>query len=299
MRKLVILFTLLVILLSLIASLAGALSYGSDHYRTFTTVRGEVVDVLDAGIYRYNVRSLATGGTPWDFVRLLVGIPLLIVSFILHLRESLRGTVLFIGSLASFFYQYLLWTFDWAYNSLFLIYVALFSLSLWTLVLVLAGIDEAQVRKAIGDHFPVKTVATFSFAVGGMLLLKCLGEILPGLGSGAMPAAATGYHTLVDEAFDIGLLTPFCVVTGILLLRRDGLGYFLSSSSLVLFLCVGLSVITGEAMLGLSTGHMNVTGLAVFSLFVAVALWLLAVVLASMSKTIRVGNHRSITTRRN
>jgi hypothetical protein len=38
-------------------------------------------------------------------VRLLVGIPLLAVSFVLHLRRSLRGTVLFIGSLASFFYH--------------------------------------------------------------------------------------------------------------------------------------------------------------------------------------------------
>ena len=36
-----------------------------------------------------------------------------------------------------------------------------------------------------------------------MLLLKCLGEILPSLGSNAMPAVATGYYTLVDQALDI------------------------------------------------------------------------------------------------
>ena len=117
MKKLVVLFTILILLLSLIASLAGAFSYGHDDYTPFTTARGELVQVQYAGIYRYSLQALVTGGIPWDFVRLFVGIPLLLISFVLYLRGSLRGTVLFIGCLASFLYQYLLWTFDWAYNS--------------------------------------------------------------------------------------------------------------------------------------------------------------------------------------
>jgi hypothetical protein len=113
MRTLVAVFTVLIILLALSANLAGALSDGHDRYRTITTPRGEVVDVADAGIYRFSLRTLVTSGIPWDIVRLLVGIPVLLVSFVLYLRGSLRGTMVFIGSLASFLYQYLLWTFDW------------------------------------------------------------------------------------------------------------------------------------------------------------------------------------------
>jgi hypothetical protein len=286
MKKLVVVFTILIVLLSLTASLAGAFSYGHDDYMSFTTARGETVQVQLAGIYRYSLQSLVTGGTPWDFVRLLVGIPLLLISFVLYLRGSLRGTVVFIGCLASFLYQYLLWTFDWAYNSLFLVYVALFSLSLWTLILVLADIDRAEIRAAIGERFPVRTVAGFSFAVGGLLLLKCLGEIVPGLGSGTMPAVATGYYTLVDQALDLGLLTPFCVLTGVLLLKGDCLGYLLSSSSLIILFSVGLSVIAGEIMLGLSIGQMNIAGVTVFLIFVSAALALLTAVLASI-KTLR------------
>ena len=61
LRKLVILFTGLIVLLSLAASLAGALSYGHDRYRAFTTARGETVEVQDVGVYRYSVRALVTG----------------------------------------------------------------------------------------------------------------------------------------------------------------------------------------------------------------------------------------------
>ena len=95
-------FTVLIVLLSLAASLAGALSFGHDRYRTVTTARVETVALQDAGVYRYSLRTLVTAGTAWDFVRLFVGIPVLVASFVIYLRGSLRGTVVFIGSLASF-----------------------------------------------------------------------------------------------------------------------------------------------------------------------------------------------------
>jgi hypothetical protein len=102
----------------------------------------------------------------------------------------------------------------------------------WTLVLVLTTIGNEHIRTAIGERFPVKAVAVFSFAAAALLLLKCLGEILPTIPSNTLPSAATGYYTLVDQALDIGLLTPFCVVAGVLLLRREGFGYILSASPL-------------------------------------------------------------------
>ena len=70
-------------------------------------------NVADAGIYRFSLRTLVTSGISWAIVSLLVGIPLVFVSFVFYLGGSLRGTTVFIGSLAGFLYQYLLWTFDW------------------------------------------------------------------------------------------------------------------------------------------------------------------------------------------
>ena len=282
-------FTVLIVLLSLTASLAGALSYGHDRYRTVMTARGETVEVQDAGVYRYSLHTLVTGGTPWDFVRLFVGIPVLVASFVMYLRGSLRGTVVFIGSLTSFLYQYLLWTFDWAYNAYFLVYVGVFALSLCTLGTVLAGMDLSRVRAEMSERFPVVTAASFSFAVGGLLLIKCLGEIVPSIGTSAMPATATGYYTMVDQALDLGLLAPLFILVGLLLLKRDPLGYLLSGSTLLLAIMVGLSVVAGELMLGLSTGRMNAGGIAVFTLFLIAAFALLVKVLASVRRTSSLG----------
>ncbi len=278
-------FTVLIVLLSLAASFAGTLSYRHDRYRTVTTARDETVEVQDAGVYRYSLRTLVTGGMPWDFVRLFVGIPVLITSFVFYLLGSLRGTVVFIGSLASFLYQYLLWTFDWAFNAYFLVYVGAFALSLCTLGMVLAGMDLARVRAQISERFPVVTATSFSFAVGGLLLFKCLGEIIPSIGTSAMPANSTGYYTMVDQGLDLGLLVPLFIFVGVLLLKRDTLGYLLSASTLILAMTVGLSVLAGELMLGLSTGRVNTAGIAVFAFFLIAALGLLVKVLASLRST--------------
>lgn len=283
MRQLIVVFTIMVLLLSIAASLAGVASYGHDRFVTVTTPRGETVEVQGAGVYRYSVRALVTGGTPWDFSRLFVGIPVLAISFILYLRGSLRGTALLVGSLASFAYQYLLWAFDWAYNSWFLVYVTAFASSLCALALVLAGVDPRRIRAQVSTRFPVITAATFAFAVGGLLLVKCLGEIVPTIGTGAMPASATGYYTMVDQALDLGLVVPLYIFVGVMLLKRHVLGYLLSASTLVLAMTVGLSVVAGEVMLGLSTGNMHVAGIAVFAVFLSAALMLLVRVLASIT----------------
>jgi hypothetical protein len=162
MKRLVAALTVGILVLSFVASLAGALSYRHQEYRTITTARGEVVEVAAAGVYPYSLRSLVTGGAPWDVVWLGLAIPVLAVAFGLHLRGSVRGTLLFVGMLASFCTSTCLWSFDWAYNPLYLIYVALFSLSLWTLVLVLSEVDGEQIRATIGPRFPVRTLSTFS-----------------------------------------------------------------------------------------------------------------------------------------
>jgi hypothetical protein len=79
----------------------------------------------------------------------------------------------------------------------------------------------------MSKRFPVVTAASFSFAVGGLLLFKCMGEIVPSIGTRAMPANATGYYTMVDQALDLGLLVPLFILVGILLLKRENLGYLL------------------------------------------------------------------------
>ena len=76
-----------------------------------------------------------------DLVTLALGLPLLVISFWLTLRGSLRGRLLLTGTLGFILYTYITMCFGAAYNQLFLVYVAIFSLSLFAFILSMMSFD--------------------------------------------------------------------------------------------------------------------------------------------------------------
>jgi len=206
---------------------------------------------------------------PWDIVRLVFGIPLLIMSFIFYLKSSFKATMIFTGILFSFVYQSLLWAIGWHFNALFLVYTFTFTLCLISLFLVVFSFDGNKLGKAINKNFPVRMVSIFLFFIAGMLFLKCTGEILPMLSDGELKEPFIGYYNLFDQFIDLGIIVPFVVCCGILLLKRTIYGFLFSTVGLILMLNIGISVIAGQAILGVMTNTFSdqIPGISIFSFF--------------------------------
>ena len=269
MKKLILIFTLLIVALSTISSVVGVLNYRTLNFESFITVGGEQVEILADGIYKYNVKQWVLSGMPWDIVRLIVGIPLLILSFIFYLKGSLKATMIFIGILFSFFYQSLLCAIGWHFNALFLVYTFTFAFSLVTLSLVVFSFDINRIERTINKTFPVRAVAIFLFFIAGMLFFKCIGEIMPMLSTGVLKEPFLGYYNLFDQFIDIGIIVPFVIFVGVLLLKRNTYGFLFSTVALILVLNIGLSVVTGQSILGVMTNtfYDQIPGIAIFSVF--------------------------------
>ena len=269
MRKLILIFTLLIVALSTISCVVGVMNYRTLNFESFVTESGEQVEILTEGIYKYNVKQWVLSGMPWDIVRLVLGIPLLILSFIFYLKGSLKGTMIFIGILFSFFYQSLLWAIGWHFNSLFLVYTFTFAFSWVTLSLVVFSFDINRIERAINKTFPVREVAIFLFFIAGVLFFKCMGEIMPMLSTGVLKEPFLGYYNLFDQFIDIGIIVPFVIFVGVLLLKRNTYGFLFSTVALILVLNIGLSVVTGQSILGVMTNifYDQSPGIAIFSVF--------------------------------
>jgi hypothetical protein len=89
---------------------------------SFTTFNGQSVELYGRGLYR-NDTVLAVGNNRGsDLTMLILGVPLLAVSVLLHLRGSLRGRFLLLGTLGFLLYVsagYALGAV--AYNEMFLV----------------------------------------------------------------------------------------------------------------------------------------------------------------------------------
>lgn len=241
-----------IILLALIATLAGLLPAEGTPY-PLTTFRSENVMINARGLYYWDTVSSAAQMQANDLVTLVLGLPLLTISFWLSLRNSLRGRLLLAGTLGFMLYTYITMCFGTAYNPLFLVYVALFGLSLFAFVLVMMSFDLPSLPQYFSDKLPRGWIAALLFGTAGFLLLAWLGRIAASFTPGAIPALENATSMFI-QAMDLGIIVPTCILSGILLLRRSAWGYLLASVGMLKFLTLGISV----SLMGLNMWRVGV-----------------------------------------
>lgn len=241
-----------IIVLAFVAALAGLLPGEGQPY-SLTNFRGEEVTINARGLYHWDTVSSAAQMQANDLVTLILALPLLGLSYWLTLRGSLRGKLLLTGTLGFILYTYITMCFGAAYNKLFLVYVALFSLSLFAFILGMMSFDLKTLPAHFSEKLPRGWIAGLLFFAAAFLSLAWLGRIAATFAVGAIPALDNTTSMFI-QAMDLGLIVPLCVLAGILLLRRTAWGYLLASVGLMKFLTMGIAV----SLMGVNMARLGV-----------------------------------------
>jgi hypothetical protein len=234
---------LLIIPLALLAAGAGVFAQGSGQAYPFETLRGEKVMVQGHGLYRYDTVNSSAQELGQDVVTLIIGIPLLLAGSLWSRKGSLRGQLLLTGALGYFLYTYAAMSFLTAFNPLFLVYVALFSISLFGFILAMRDLDAEEIKVRMASGFPRRAIAAYFILVAAFLSLAWLGLVVPAILRGTPPAGLESAITMVIQALDLGVIVPTSVITGVLLLKNRAWGYALSSVVLLKMLTMGIALI--------------------------------------------------------
>lgn len=231
-----------VFLLVLIATAAGIFYQTPSSPIEYTTVRGEQAVFQGSGLYRYDPAWFAREGIVWDVINLFIGLPLFAVAIYLSQQNSLRGRLLLGGLLFYFVYVYVMAMTGYAFNDLFLVYVAIFGLSAVAFFVNLHGIDVAHLPAQVSARFPRRLFIGFTFGLSAVLTFLWLGRIIPIMVNDRFPSDMAGLTTPVSQGIDLGMVVPLMLSTGILLWRRSPWGYLLAGISLSygLMMCITL-----------------------------------------------------------
>jgi hypothetical protein len=218
----VVLLTLIEAIGAAIAAVTGMLA-GPDPL-SFSTARGQTVDLFGAGIYHYDSLFFGAGNRGTDAVTLLIVLPLLTLALVGYRRGSLRAAFGLTGVQAWLLYVYATMALGAAYNPLFLVYVTVFATSLWALVLTVRRIDTRRLETAMAG-LPRRGPAVLMMISGLVTAVIWLGPVLVAQLSGAVPARLDGYTTLVTVALDSAVITPAALIAAVLIWRRRVVGY--------------------------------------------------------------------------
>jgi hypothetical protein len=233
--------TLLIILFGSISSLVGLLySTGAKSY-DFVNQYQRTIKMYGNGLYANDSYFMAPIFRGTDFIIICVAIPLLIFALILdRKRQNVKARLLLVASISVFLYYSTSIAFAVTYNFLHLVYIALFSASLFGLIFSINSIDLKLLKNSLADTLPFKGINIFLVFTGIALVVAWLPDIISSLVNGTSLALIEVYTTSITYVLDMGIIAPAAFICMYLIKKRNGMGYVLLSILLTVCIVIGV-----------------------------------------------------------
>jgi len=140
------------------------------------------------------------------------------------------------------------------------------------------------------EKHKLKFSSIFMLVMGAMVAAMWLGRIVPSLFAGTTPESVEHYTTLIIQAMDLGIVIPAMLIAGILTLKRNHVGYFLS----VLLSVKALTLLTSITAMMISMGShdvpLTIVEIVAFGAFNLIALANVIFAIISVKQPIRYGS---------
>lgn len=202
-------------------------------------------------------REALRGG---DLTTIALAAPVLLASMVLAGRGSRAAQAVWLGALTYPVYNYAYYVFGTAFNDIFVLHIALFSLSIAALVLVVANIDvdaiAARFRGVRGARLIGGFLTMVGVVLGGLWLFLAIRFAVTGELMADLPA--DGIHLVF--AIDTSLLVPALVIAGTLLWRRTAPGFVFGTA----MAAMGALYQVNLLMAGLFQARADVPGVKAF-----------------------------------
>lgn len=213
-----------------------------------------------------------------DLVTLLA-LPFLAIAMRGVGRGSKRALLVWFGLVAYILYTYTGAAFVYDFNAFFLIYVALFSLSLFALVTAAAGLDIDAFGAAFAASAPRLPVVIFLLLMAFILGIGELGQVVQYLMTGAVPELIPGTDAPPNFVFalDLGIIAPLSVLAATGLWRRRTWGQILSGILLIKAATMGLALLAMTwfgARAGLPADGLTMIWFAIAAGGLGLSIWL-------------------------
>jgi hypothetical protein len=170
-----------------------------------------------------------------------LALPVLAVGLITSTRGSIRGRAALIGALAYLTYNATLLVYATPFNQLFLAYVALLGLSLWSLVSAL--LDPRPIMAPSSRVVPARGIAAFILTVVALNALAWLRFVVPDPNQDPPGFLdGTGLTTNPIYVQDLAVWLPALAIVAVLLWQRRPSGVFLAGAALVFWVIEAIGV---------------------------------------------------------
>ena len=211
------------------------------------TLAGAVPTIVDDGLLR-GPAAMNGSARGTALVMAAVAVPLLAVGARAVGRGQARGWPLVLGAAGYLLYNAVLLVFGTPFNHAFLAYVAILSLSGWTIGSLLSEVDVEAFAARLRPTLPVRPIAGYVWVVVGLNALLWLKAAVPASLADGTPHLldGTGLTTMPTYVQDLAGWLPLMGVAAWWLWRRAARGYLLTGAGMVMWVVESIGVATDQ-----------------------------------------------------
>jgi hypothetical protein len=216
-----------------------------------------ITGVLKPAIYDKVVSvDLRPGALSQDLITIPAAIVLLVLSFKAG-EKSLKIQVVIFGILGYLFYGYGIYVIEQVYTSLYLIYMAIFGLSFWSLVYGIATMQRDVFNK-VSVGTPVRMASiSLCFITATVFTLLWISALLPLMATRTKLTALYSVYIL-----DLCFIMPAFAILAIMSIKKNGFGLVMTPAMFVLGFTLMFSLALGEIAKPIYGLSINTGGLA-------------------------------------
>lgn len=183
-------------------------------------------------------------------VVLVIAVPALAMAMWFAARGSARAQIVWLGAIGYILYNSTLFLFATPFNQLFLLYVAMMSLGIWSIAMVIRGVGVESFRERFSASLPVRPIAVYLLAIVALNLFAWMRSVVPGVLSTSSPSFldGTGMPTSVVYVQDLGFWLPLMAVAAVWLWRRQAWGYVAVGAMMVMYEIEAIGVAVDQWM---------------------------------------------------
>jgi hypothetical protein len=168
----------------------------------------------------YPTEELRQSFLPNDVVNLFIGLPILLGSMGLAWRGKLTGLLFWPGALFYVLYNSIVYALGLPLNVVFLLSLVVLTLSPYTMIGLVASIDAKAVQQQLTGAVPERVAGGVLVGLGAVFSLRIIVILVQALVSQTPIAEAERALHVADL-----VISPALIVGGVLLWRREPLGY--------------------------------------------------------------------------
>lgn len=202
-----------------------------------------LVGVISPGIYDKVISAdIMPGVFGQDLMTIVAAIVILVLA-VLTGKEDTRKQVVILGILGYLFYAYGVYVIERVYNVFYYLYLAVFTLSFWSMVYGVASIRRDALQKI---ELPGKirgVSAGFSLFVALVFNILWIIQLLPLVQAGDKIEFLYSVYIL-----DLCFIMPAFIVLGIMTARNKGLGLLLTPAMFILGFTLIFSLAVSESV---------------------------------------------------